>query len=280
MAIKPKSYFYPVLSPLSSDYASDVVFSIEIQPKIVDGPSRNQLAIGYEVTLNSAPLVDFIIDKRAVLALDFYCGDTMYRELFRVAELKGEIQLPAAAIKGKLEIQAFIVVVDSDMPFTLEKISSEYKSNSFELEIGVPLAIAASVSVPIDFALSSIKEMVKIMLEAERDKNSYAIDLTSEQIVVYMGTNAHTVWNSMYNDDSQKPTLFVSVLKDCVAAVVEALARNTADVEFAWMEYFKEWIAEQNHKLPSDDASFSDVNELSLEILGKRGYERVIANAN
>ncbi len=279
MAIKPKSYFYPVLTPLSSDYASDVIFNIEIEPRIIDTVARNQIAVAYEVFLNSAALRDFIIDRRAALALDFYCGDTMYRELFKVSSLKGEIELPVASIKGKLEIQPFIVVTDNTMPFFLENISSEYRSNSFELEIGSPLAIAPSVTIPIDFALNSIKEMVKIRLEEDRDKNSYAIDLTSEQIVVYMGTNAHGAWTAMSSEASLKPTLFFSVYKDCVTAVLEALARNTSEVEFGWMEHFKEELEKRNLKLPSKDATFSEINELSLKILGPRGFERMIVNA-
>jgi hypothetical protein len=279
MPIKPRSYFYPVLSPISSDYESDVIFNIEMEPRIVDGAARNQIAIVYEVFLNSAPLRDFIIDKRAALALDFYCGDTMYRELFKVSELKGEIQLPIATIKGKLEIQPFIIVIDDSYSFTLEKISPEYNSHSFDLEMGAPLAIAPSVTIPVDFALSSIKEMVKIRLEAERDKNSYAIGLTADQIVVFMGSNAHAAWTAMSSDASQKPTLFFSVYKDCIAAVLEALVRNTSEVEFSWMEHFKDELEKRNLKLPSKDATFTEINELSLKILGPRGYEKVVANA-
>ena len=278
MPIRPKSYFYPVLSPLSSDYSSDVIFNVEIEPRIVDSVARNQVAIAYEVFLNKDDLRDFIIDQRAALTFDVYCGDTMYRELFKKGELKGEIQLPVAAIKGKLEIQPLIVVTDNSSPFTLEDINKEYKSNTFELEVGAPLAIAPAINVLIDFALSSLKEMVKIRLESDRDKNSYAIDLTTDQIVVYMGKNAHDAWTSMSNDLSQKPILFFSVYKDCISAVLEALVRNTSENEFVWTEHFKEELEKRNLKLPSEDASFSEINELALKILGPQGFERKVAN--
>jgi hypothetical protein len=280
MANKPRSYFYPVLSPLSSDYLPNVEFSVDVVPKIVDSPSRDQIAVDYEVNLNSKSLRDFIIDQRAVLAFDVYCGDTMYRELVKTTELKGEIQFPAATVKGRLEIQPLVVVVDNSVPFLLEDISPEYKTSSYELEVGVPLAIASSISIPITFALSATKEMVKIRLEPDVDKNSYAVDLIADQIVVNMGVNAHAAWTAMFNDPSQKSILFFSVYKDCVLAVLEAVAHGTAEDEYDWMTSFSEELAKRNVKLPSQDASFADINEIALKILGSRGFERFMANVN
>ena len=209
MPTKPKSYFYPVLSPFSSDYRSDVSFEVDVRAKIVEnGSVKNQVSLEYEINLTSAALRDFIIDRRVAVALDCYCGDTMFRELYKLADLKGEINLPAASVKGKLEVQPLVVVTDGTSPFTLEEISPEYSQNTFDLEVGAPLAFASSITVPIDFALNSIKEMVKIRLDGDRDKNSYLIDLTSEQIVVYMGVNAHQAWNSMSSDPEKNQPCF------------------------------------------------------------------------
>lgn len=281
MPSKPRSYFYPVLSSFSSDYRSGISFEVEIQARIVEeGPVKNQVALKYEINLNSAALRDLIIDRRATFALDCYCGDTMFRELYKFSDLKGEIRLPATSIKGKLEVQPLIVVTDSTAPFILEDISQEYFQNTFDLEIGAPLAIASSIAIPIDFAFNSIKEMVKIRLDETRDKNTYFVDLTGEQIVVYMGENAHKVWNSMSNDPEKKPTLFFSVYKDCITTVLEALIRDSFESDYRWMDYFKEELNIRKIYLPSQDASFSQINELSLKILGSKGYERLISRAS
>jgi hypothetical protein len=45
------------------------------------------------------------------------------------------------------------------------------------------------------------------------------------------------------------------------------------------MEHFKDELEKRNLKLPSKDATFTEINELSLKILGPRGYEKVVANA-
>jgi len=279
MPIKSRSYFYPVLSVLSSDYVPGVFFDVEIDASVIEGSVRDQISLNYEVSLSSISIEDFIRHNRASLVFDVYCGDTMYRELFRLSELKGEIHLPVASIKGKLEVQPLIVVTDNSLPFVLDQISPEYNSNQFDLEIGAPLAIAPSVLINVDFAVNSIKEMVKIRLEMERDKNSYAIDLTTEQIVVYMGEHAHEAWTLMSNDVTQKPTLFFSVYKDCIAAVLETLVESNTEVEYVWMDFFKEELQKKNLALPTNGASFSEVNELALKILGNRGFERLVAHA-
>ena len=281
MAIKPKSFFHPVLSKFSSDYQSDVVFNIEFTPSIVENRDRNQVSLGYEVFLTSACLRDFVIDKRASISLDIYCGDTMFRKLFKVSEMVGSIELPAGVIKGSLDVQPLIIVTDSSVPFTFDEISAEYQTNSFQLDLAVPLAIAPSVSIPIDFARSSVKEIVIIKHAPTLcEKNSYKIELAADQIIVHMGTNAHSVWNIISSDTSQKPILFFSVYKDCIAAVLEELVHGIGGDEYRWSEYFLSELERRHIKLPRKDSSFSEINDVALQILGSRGFEKVVTNVN
>lgn len=281
MAIKPKSFFHPVLSKFSSDYLPDAVFSVEFIAEIVDNVSRDQVSLGYEVFLNNNSLRDFIIDKRAAIALDIYCGDTMFRELRTVIELEGTLLLPAGLIKGHLDIQPLIVVTDASNSFTFEEISPEYQETTFFLEEGLPLAIAPSVTIPIDFAFSSFKEIVKILHSPILcQKNTYRIDLVNDQIVVHMGTNAHSAWTMISSDAAQKPVLFFSVYKDCITAVLEALTQGNSDTEYRWSEHFTDQIEKRNIKLPAKDASFSEINDVALQILGNRGFEKMVKNDN
>jgi hypothetical protein len=280
MPIKPKSFFHPVLSKFSTDYKPEAIFNVDLLPHIVEDEARNQILIEYIVELTSSALRDFIIDKRAVIAFDVYCGDTMFRALYKVSELSGEITLPPASVKGQLEIQPIILVADNSSPFILEQINDEYPTNKYDLEIGAPLALSPSITIPIEFALSSIKEMVKIKLDRSRAKNTYFIDATPEQIVVHMGVNAHAAFHSIADDPNQKAVLFFSVYKDCIAYVLEQLSKNANDVEYRWAEHFLEQLEKRNIKLPGADATYNEINLTALEILGPRGFEKVVSNAN
>lgn len=281
MAIKPKSFFHPVLSKFSSDYQSDVVFNVEFTPSIIENKERNQVCLNYEVLLTSRCLRDFVIDQRASIALDIYCGDTMFRKLSPLNEMIGVIELSAGAIKGNLDVQPLIIVTDSSSPFKFDEISDEYQTTSFQLDLAVPLAIAPSVTIPIDFARSAKKEIVVIKHAPTLcEKNSYKIEIAAEQIIVHMGTNAHSAWNTISNDTSKKPILFFSVYKDCITAVLEELVKGNGGDEYRWSEFFLAELERRHIKLPKNDSSFSEINEVALQILGSRGFEKVVVNVN
>jgi hypothetical protein len=276
--IKPRSFFYPVLSPFSSDYATEVIFEADLKPKVLEEGNRNQVLIEYAITLTSVSLRDYVIDNRAGIAFDIYCADTMFRSLFKVSELAGELLLPAGSIKGKIEILPLIVVTNGSSPFVFEQISEEYPTTSFELEEGSLLALAPSVMITIEFAFSSSRDTIKIQLDSNCDKNSYYIDLTSDQIVIHMGENSHKAFEIYSNDQSQKPILFFSVYKDCIVTVLEALCKDASDISFNWAEHFLDQLEKRSIKLPKSDAAFSEINRTALQILGSRGFEKVTSN--
>jgi hypothetical protein len=278
MPVKPKSFFYPVLSKFSSDYLSTILFQVEYEAAVAPSEQLNQIAVGYKIDLTSRCLRDFVVDNRAVFAFDVYCGDTMYRKLFTSKTLIGEILLEPAAVKGRVEVQAFIIALDASAPYALEEINGEYGRSSFEIDPGSPLAIAPSISFPIEFLRSSMKEIVKVQLDRTCGKNSYFIDLTAEQIVVHMGINSHAAFGALSASAQFKSTLFVSVYKDCVIAALEALCRGQQDMEYRWAEPFTDKLASLNKQLPRRDATFNDLNKLALDILGSEGYEKVVTS--
>jgi hypothetical protein len=280
MPTKQKSFFHPVLSQFSTDYKPGVIFNVELTPSVIEEGSRDQISIEYSIDLTSSSLRDFVIDKRAVFAFDVYCGETMFRTLHKTYELGGEFILPPASVKGNLEIQTSVTVIDNSSPFELEEINDEYPSNVFDIDLGVPLALAPSISIPIEFALVTSKEMVRVQLERKRNPNSYFVNAQPDQIVVHMGSNAHATFHALSGDPGKKPTLFYSIYKDCVAHVLSLLIQDQRESEYLWEENFKEQLENRNIRLPQKDAAFNDINQLALEILGPKGFAKVTPNDN
>jgi len=276
-----RSFIYPILSELTNDYVDGSKFDLAISRDGVEHTDKSStVIIKYSIALDNAVLVDALLDKNAQVLIELSCPTTWFRTTRSGSELAGEVSIPAALVDSVINVSASIVVASDDFRITFSGIHVEYGRNfTYSFDAGMPLAISPEWSVELEFAETALRNLIHIRKSVSERDDSYSIDLSSNQIVVNMGKNFHQAWGILFANADQKPILYMSIYKDCVASAVQALAAPDAVDEYLWARTFREKIELLGLKVPTDPKDWNACNEIALTLLGEKGVRRIVAHA-
>ena len=276
-----RSFPYPVLSETTGDYVDGSIFDFTVttdQERRDDSPT--QISFTYEITLKNKLLVEAVLDKKSQFLIEVSCPSTWFKFTHLCTDMTGIIRIPAEQLSGAALISASLVVVADNVEIQLSGIHAEYgRANRFVFDIGMPLAIASPYVVELEFAEEVLRNLIHIRKSPSEPSDAFSIDLTGNQIVVNMGEKYHTAWGVLFAHNETKPNLYMSLYKDCVVAAVQALAFDGAAEEFLWARTFREKIEALGLRIPSDPTDFNACNEIALILLGAKGVQRIIAQA-
>jgi hypothetical protein len=276
-----RSFTYPILSDQSNDYIDGSVFDLEVESHVVESASQVQsIVLSYKIRLSNPVLVDALLDKNAQILVEVNCAATWFRMSHCSASLEDEISIPASLLDGAAYISASLVVARDDFEIEFSGLHSEYGRNfRYNFDTGMPLAISSQYSIELEFAEVALRNLIHIRKSVSERHDAFSIDLSSNQIVVNMGINFHAAWGILYANEEQKPLLYISIYKDCVASAVQALASNEEVEEFLWARTFREKIELLNLKIPSDPTDWNACNEIALTLLGEKGVRKIVNSA-
>ena len=278
MSNRPKAFFHPVLRPTEPDYVDGSKFEVEISGEILSDTAGQVARVNYKVTLSNAKLRDSLIDGLSELHFEISCPDTLFKTSFHGNSLDSFIDLPAGSCKGNLQIRPYLVAIQDLESFSFEGIHGEFTGGGYKIERGSPLAIGESLIVPIEFAHQAFNEFLHVFPDPGMQKNSYQIGISAERISVGMGVNAFAAWNQIGSDAKTKPYLYMSVYKDCIVSAISLLIEEDS-IGFPWANKFIENLERAGFAIPSSGAEYSEINSLALVLVGSRGMEKVIENA-
>jgi hypothetical protein len=158
MRTKPKSYPYPVLSPLSDD-VTPAVFDTTLE--VMTTPGAYVLKV--RMTIQNTTLLTMIAAGDAHYSLHVECQNNFYRELFRSQDPSQRIEIPADELAGTVEVSSFVTATRDFPAYRVDGAHADYAGRTFIVRTGDVLAVAKSFTFDAEKEQDALKKISSIM---------------------------------------------------------------------------------------------------------------------
>lgn len=271
-----KALPYPVLG--RSDDFIDSDFQTAITTEVIRDETGERVQISYNFMCSNEEITELIEAGKASYSLDIRCVDTLYRMVHFLNEDTGVINFDVGDLYGKVVIEPCVVIKVKVKNFFAKDLHPEFDGTTYELEVGDQIAVDAPAVRFIEFDRLRFESLVKIELSEDVDTNTYQVDLSGDQIIIYMGEKMRTVWDINWQDKEKAPFLALSVYKDVVLAALEVLSNNEEESdERKWGRALKQKIVSAGIRIPQD-ADFHELNPIAQRLVSRHGVQRILKN--
>lgn len=174
------SYPYPVLFKNNDDYV-DSSFNVDINVS----ESFGELNITASFQLDNNELMNLVNLGDCSFTIHVECGQTSFREIYLTNREIEEIRIPSNQLRGKVEINSFVIANKEIQNYTNSKLNDWYKGVPITFEKGNILAIGNAIETTLfedDKDLLNLPSIVKV---TQSEKNEYIeVDMTQDLLIV------------------------------------------------------------------------------------------------
>ncbi|WP_414055777.1 hypothetical protein [Macrococcus equi] len=252
MQVKNNSFPYPVLCSFTGDYIND---QFDLDVEIVN--EFNQLYLIGTFKLSSQGIQNLIEARKATYLVHIECGLTSYRNAVTSEDVTFRIPIERHLIKGKLEINGFVVAKEDIKAYSDNNLDEMYEGLAFDINKGNILAVTDRIDAVIYEENEDYKDMTSIINIRKSDSDEYMkIDNESDKIIIILPKHAYELY-SYYAKLAFKEVIITNVIFPALIHVFAQVEQNKKEYEDnRWYQVLKE-ILEQ-----------SGVN---IETIGDRG---------
>jgi hypothetical protein len=158
MKTKPKSYPYPVLSPLSDDVSPNTFDSLIA---VTARPEAYVLRV--ELQIGNPTLLALVGSGKAKYSLHVECQSNFYRKLFQSEKAVQEIPIPADEVSGVVEVAAFITAAEAIDGYRIEGAHADYTGLAFPVRPGDILAVSKTATFEAEKDYDSLQKISSVM---------------------------------------------------------------------------------------------------------------------
>ncbi len=250
------SYPYPVLDKNNDDYI-DSTFKAIIDARVEFG----DLIVEVTFDLNNAKIQQLINSQDCIYAVHISCSPTSYRKVFKTINKNLSIRVPIKELRGKIDINTFILANNSIENYTNNSLNNWYQGIPLTLEKGNLVAIGDAIQSTLFEDDMELLDLPSIIDVARTDKHDLMeVELGSNQITIFLPEYEYTRY--VHNASS----LFINTIMSMVIfpALIQVFSKvneNPVDyVEYTWYQVLEKIFEENNMR-------FEDVGTDSLSAL-------------
>ncbi|MGK0575994.1 hypothetical protein [Macrococcus capreoli] len=252
MQVKNNSFPYPVLSSFTGDYINDA-FDLDVE--VIN--QFNQLYLNGTFKLTSPSIDKLIVENKATYLVHVECGLTSFRKALTFKENTFKMPIERQLVKGKLEINGFVVAIEDIQSYSSQNFDEMYESLQFDINKGNILAVTDRIDAIIYEENEDYKDMTSIINIRKSDTEEYMkIDHETDKITIILPKNSYELY-AQYAKSAFKEVIITNVIFPALIHVFAQVEHNKKEYEDnRWYQVLKE-ILEQ-----------SSVN---IETIGDRG---------
>lgn len=252
MQVKNNSFPYPVLSNFSGDYIED---NFDLDVEIVN--QFNQLYLIGTFKLTNNGLLNLIEQAKAEYLVHIECGLTSFRSAHTYGEQMFRIPINSDLVKGKLEINGFIVAKENIEGFYDAHLDEMYEGMQFNINMGNILAVSDRIDAMIYEEHEDFKEMSSIINIRKSETDEFMkIDNETDKIIVILPNQAYEMY-AFYAKSAFKEVIITNIIFPALIHVFAQVEHNKKEYEDnRWYQVLKEMLEQ------------SGVN---IETIGDRG---------
>ena len=277
MSTKIKSYPNPVLGN-GDDYR------INIDKAVTFGNIEKDKDNFYcEVTLNldDESILNLIKEKKAAFFCEIDCVKTNYRSSKSDFSNRITIQIPRSQIVDNVDINCYVIAMDSIDDFTHPEFNEMFENTTFSLEKGDFIATLGSY-----FFNASVKynkcpapsSLIQVQRNSAIDRIQFTHD--DERIYIAMPENLYNIYNSVFGQNSNAGDIFIStIVVDALAYSLMKLLGSDSDGDTKLAENLRN-LMEKNNIVINDNQpeEYFDAARKLLEEDGQDPYTTFMKN--
>jgi hypothetical protein len=218
---------HPLLSPYSTDVSPNK-FEFDCNEKINITTDRDSFVISGHIRHECPDLDAHVAAGSAVFGLHVECSRTFYRAWFRQDGPEVKVNLPANAVRGRVELLA-MCIANRDMPaYSLTGQHADYGGTTFEISTGDLLAVAPEVEFNAYIDLDPIRKISSILdikRSEDRATGPAQIDFNGDHIEVELVREDYQRYVELRQVPEVRGQLSANVVFPAVLQAVNHLAR-------------------------------------------------------
>lgn len=245
MKVNERYYPHPVLSPFSDDILNSIFrFSLDLEV------TREFYCLSVTTELTNKNLLEYIENKKAIIALHIECPNTRTREMFHINFPKDSIKVPSDILNGKVEISCFVISEANMYNYSNDQFHPDYDGAIFNVFKGDVLAVAEGKQF---FAekekdeLRNIPSIFTVWKDESRDAAPYNIDFDNKnKIVIRLSKENFDYYGQLSQNSSFSKLLASLILLPALVSLLETLKRE----DFSYDQYEDaKWFRTIDNKL-------------------------------
>lgn len=241
MKVKNNSFPYPVLSNFSDDYHSSL-FDLDVEVK----NEFNQLYLYGTFKLENDGLNTLIDLKSANYLIHIECPQTTYRTTFVSETNTFKQPIESDKIKGKLEINGFIVARDDIEEYINDSFDEMYEGLTFKINKGNILAVSDRIDAVLFESDDDYQDMSSIInIRMSETEELMKIENESDKIIIVLPKNAYLLY-AEYAKTDFKEVIITNVIFPALIYVFSLIENNKNEYDDTrWYQVLKE-VLEQS----------------------------------
>lgn len=232
--IKQKSFGYPVLRDGSDDYTHGT-----FQPTIGLAPVKpgdKNAVIKCKFDVDVPQLADLVKQKKASYVLVIACRDTFHRQCFKTNLNEEEFSCRAKFLKGKVDIECYIVADEKILDFNCKHIHRDYADRPLFFSKYSVLAQWQSPSYTTDSDKLKSRSLFKPVHKKNLPEGEWYVDIYHDRPEVIASPEQCRVFeqvSSNYAADVLANTVLVPIVIEMINALNDRKERENVK-EFRW----------------------------------------------
>ncbi len=252
MKIKNNSFPYPVLSPFSDDYHSST-FDLNIEIK----NEFNQLYMHGVLELKNDGLMTLINEKKAMYLIHLECPQTTYRTTFTGYENIFRENIDSSKVKGKLEINGFIIATDNIKEYTNPFLDDMYEGLNFNINKGNILAVTDRIDAVLFESNDDYKDMTSIIsVRMSKTEEFMKIESESDKIMIILPEASYLLY-AQYAKTDFKEVIITNIIFPALIYIFSLIENNRNEYDDTrWYQVLKEVL---------------EKSDVDIDMIGNRG---------
>ena len=267
-----EAYPYPILG--HGDDFIDVDFQFAMRFPEEDLKPGDLLEIEIDFSLSDEAIETLIESGKASFGLEIACSGTSRRSCI-LTEDAGTISLNTSEYFGRVELSPRVFITQFVPDFSSENFNPEFGDSTFDLSPGDFVAATSDEIIYLDFKKLKFDALIKVERLDQHPPWQYNFNLEGELIVIAMGSKFHDYWIEAKNDPGARPSLIMSVYKDCMVAALEELVRSQGEAEHSWAIGLLDKLEEKKIALPTT-VDFGLLNPIAQQLMEDKGIRKAV----
>lgn len=224
-----KTYAHPVLGN-GDDFSS--IFDVSFD--YATSEDRSEWIIGHKVAMSNPYIQHLIETGAAAYHLEVECPATFFRQAFNTAEQIAQFTLPATRLRGRVELESYIVALDALPDYCPAEMHEDYGDRAFNIKAGDILGVGGTWSFPAELDFDPLKASANSFIKIEKGphkKGHIEAQHGSSEIIIRLPQDDYDKFQEVANEKLFEDILHATIVFPVLVEAVQ-IAQKPRGVDY------------------------------------------------
>jgi hypothetical protein len=205
-----RTYSHPVLGN-SDDFSSE----FDVSYNITVSEDKDNWLIGLKIDMNNPVLQRLISEGNAAYHIEVECRSTFYRWAFNTREQVQEFSIPTTRLRGKVQLDAFIVAMRPVPDYKPVDTHEDYGDRTYGIVTGEILGVGGTRTFVADTEFDPLRASANSFIKIERGpdaKGNMEIQNGQDEIIIRLPYEDYDKFQEMAGTKVVEDILHASII--------------------------------------------------------------------